>query len=360
MSDASATHAQSAELAPVRSDEQMDWINLEAHLLANLDGLEGPMEVLQFPGGHANLTYLIRFSERELVVRRPPLGPVAPGAHDMAREFKVLSKLWRYCPFAPRAFLLCEDADVIGATFFAMERRTGVVARGGIPPEMAHHDDVERRLSFALVDAMAELHSVDPEEAGLSDLGRPIGFVARQVSGWKERWDLAKDVEVPVFEDVFARLEASLPESSRTSIVHNDIKLDNCQFDPTAPDRVKSIFDWDMATLGDPLIDLGTLLGYWAEPGDAVPRTVTNATDMERYPRRAEIAAHYAERTGVPLAKITWYEAFAIWKSAVVLQQIYIRYKRGQTKDERFAKLGSVVPLLSQLASDTLAKGEGA
>ena len=360
MSEDSARQAQSLDLAPVRSDEQMDWGRLEAHLVEHLEDLEGPMEVMQFFGGHANLTYLVRFGSREIVVRRPPLGPVAPGAHDMTREFKVLSKLWRHCALAPRALLLCEDADIIGATFFAMERRTGVVARGGVPPEMVHHEDVERRMSFALVDAMIDLHSVDPDEAELSDLGRPIGFVARQVSGWKKRWDLAKDVEVPVIDEVFARLEASLPQSSRAAIVHNDLKLDNCQFDPTDPDRVKSIFDWDMATLGDPLIDLGTLLGYWGEVGDTVPRTATNAVDMERYPLRAEIAARYAERTGIPLARIGWYEAFAIWKAAVVLQQIFIRFKRGQTKDKRFAKLGEVVPLLAQLAAETLGKSEGA
>jgi len=232
MSESSPTQTQSSEVAPVRSDEQMDWDKLETHLVTNLEGLEGPMEVMQFFGGHANLTYLVRFGKREIVVRRPPLGPVPRGAHDMTREFKVLSKLWEHTTLAPRALLLCEDADVIGATFLAMERRTGVVARGGIPPEMAHHEDVERRMSFALVDAMIDLHDVDPDEVGLSDLGRPEGFVARQVSGWKERWDLAKDVELPAFDDVFARLEASLPESKKTAIVHNDLKLDNCQFDP--------------------------------------------------------------------------------------------------------------------------------
>ena len=354
------TESQSAEVAPVRSDEQMDWPRLEGYLLQNIPSLRGPMEVLQFPGGHANLTYLLRFPDQELVVRRPPLGPVAPGAHDMVREFKVLSKLWRHTPLAPRALLICRDSEVIGATFIVMERRQGTVLRGGIPAEMAGYENVERRVSFALVDAMVELHGIDPSEAGLQDLGRPEGFLGRQVAGWKKRWDLARDSDVPVFDDVFERLEAGLPESRRVSIVHNDLKLDNCQFDPADPDRVKSIFDWDMATLGDPLVDLGTLLGYWAEPSDTVPRTATNAIHMERYPRRDEIASHYAEQTGVPLEQIAWYEAFALWKAAVVLQQIYIRYVRGQTKDDRFAKLGKVVPLLAQTASATLAKAESA
>ncbi|MCH2172803.1 phosphotransferase family protein [Myxococcota bacterium] len=346
------------ELAPVRADEQMDWAALELHLRENLTDLNGDMEVLQFPGGHANLTYWVRFGDRELVVRRPPLGPLAPGAHDMAREYAVLSKLWKRFSPAPRAHLLCEDPSVIGATFFVMDRRRGVVIRDEIPGALKDHDSVERRVSFALVDAMAELHSIDPEEVGLSSLGRPDGFVARQVSGWYKRWGLAKDVDLPLFDEVHRRLEATLPDASRVSIVHNDLKLDNCQFDPNDPDRVGSIFDWDMATLGDPVIDLGTLLGYWQESDDEIKRGATRSLDITGFPTRREISERYASRTGISLALIAWYEAFALWKTAVVLQQIYIRYVRGQTKDERFASLGVQVPGLVTLASEVLSGAE--
>ncbi len=351
----SARPQEGPEVAPVRAGEEQDWGRAEAWIRERMPGLPEPLEVLQFPGGHANLTYLLRFGPRELVLRRPPFGPVAPGSHDMAREHKVLSRLWRHLDTAPRSYLLCEDESVIGARFFVMERRTGVVVRFRIPDALARHRDVGRRVSFALVDAMADLHDVDYEKADLADLGRPEGFVERQVSGWKKRFDQAKDAEIPLFDEVHARLARSLPASPRPSLVHNDLKLDNCQFDPADPDRVKSIFDWDMTTLGDPLVDLGTLLGYWAEPTDPADRSPTNAlTNQPGFPTRRELAERYAARRRVPLEQVAWYEAFALWKTAVVLQQIYIRYVRGQTRDERFAALGPRVPTLVRLASDVL------
>jgi aminoglycoside phosphotransferase (APT) family kinase protein len=343
------------ELAPVRPGEEQDWARVEAFLRERMPELPAPLEVLQFPGGHANLTYLLRFGDQELVLRRPPFGPVAPGSHDMVREYNVLSRLWEQLSTAPRAYLLCEDEGVIGARFFVMERRRGVVVRMRIPDEMRLHPDVERRVSFALVDAMADLHDVDYEKAGLAGLGRPEGFVERQVTGWKKRWDLAKDVEIPLFEEVHARLAATIPASPRASLIHNDLKLDNCQFDPADPGRVKSIFDWDMTTLGDPLVDLGTLLGYWTQADDPADRSPTHAlTSQPGFPTRREIALRYAHRRGVPLERIHWYEAFAIWKSAVVLQQIYIRFARGQTHDERFRGMGARVPALVKLAAEVL------
>lgn len=344
------------ELAPVRPDEEMDWPRLEAWLVETLGDVEGPMRVLQFPGGHANLTYCVRFGDRELVVRRPPLGPVAPGSHDMQREYTVLSKLWQVLPTAPRAYAFCGDEGVIGAPFLVMERRHGVVVRSAIPDEMAHHADVERRVSFALVDAMADLHAVDPDAVGLSELGRPKGFVLRQVEGWKSRWDRAKSEDLAAFDAVYERLRKSLPAPPSTSLVHNDLKLDNCQFEPANPDRVSAIFDWDMTTLGDPLVDLGTLLSYWPEPGDEVPRSPTVGAAREGYPSRREISERYAGHTGATLEAIAWYEGFALWKAAVVLQQIYIRFARGQTKDERFAALGGHVPRLVDCAADVLAR----
>jgi aminoglycoside phosphotransferase (APT) family kinase protein len=343
------------EVAPVRDGEDLDWGAAEAWIRQRLPELGAPFEVLQFPGGHANLTYLLRFGDRELVLRRPPFGPVAPGSHDMVREYNVLSKLWRHLGTAPRAYLLCEDEGVVGARFFVMERREGVVVRTAIPESMRYHENVERRVSFALIDAMADFHDVDYEAAGLAGLGKPEGFVARQVSGWKGRWDRAKNVEIPLFDEVHRRLEETLPKSGRVSLVHNDLKLDNCQFDPADPDRVKSIFDWDMTTLGDPLIDLGTLLGYWAQPGDGGDRSPTNSlTNQPGFPTRRELASRYAERRGVDLDAIRWYEGFAIWKTAVVLQQIYIRFVRGQTADSRFEALGTRVPTLVKLSSSVL------
>jgi aminoglycoside phosphotransferase (APT) family kinase protein len=329
----------------------MDWPRVADYLSSRIDGARGPMHVRQFPGGSANLTYLISFGAQEYVLRRPPLGPLAPGAHDMVREHKVLSRLYQAFDRAPRSYHLCTDESVIGAKFIVVERRTGVVIRDRFPDSMLGHSRLGQRTSYALVDAMAQLHNVDAQAIGLGQLGRPDGFVRRQVEGWAGRWELAKDEDVPRFYEIHRRLDAALPDPQRVSVLHNDLKFDNCQFDPDDPDRVKSIFDWDMATLGDPLIDLGTLLGYWTEDGDSAPRGVrpTGATDP--FPTRADITRRYAEVTGLDMQTINWYEAFAMWKTVVVVQQIYIRYARGQTKDPRFARIRDRVPTLLDAAS---------
>jgi aminoglycoside phosphotransferase (APT) family kinase protein len=351
------------ETAPVRSDEQMDWPRLAEYLAVHLDDATGPMEVLQFPGGSANLTYLVSFrpgrqasdnpvnaAAFEFVVRRPPLGPLARGAHDMVREHKVLSRLYLGYPKAPRCLLLCEDESVIGAKFIVCERRQGVVVRDRFPAGMTRHTDLALRVSGALVDAMAELHNLDPAVVDLLNLGRPDGFVERQISGWYQRWQAAKHQEVVEVEEIYQGLRANLPKPQRVSILHNDLKLDNCQFAPDNPDAVTSVFDWDMATLGDPLIDMGTLLGYWPEPGDSTPRAVRAEGANDEFPSRSEITARYAAKTGLDTSAIWWYEAFALWKTAVVLQQMYIRFRRGQTHDERFAALPERIPILLDCA----------
>jgi aminoglycoside phosphotransferase (APT) family kinase protein len=345
------------ELAEVRPGEELDWASLEAYVLAGIPELSGPMTVLQFPSGSANLTYLLRFDGTELVLRRPPFGVVAPGAHDMKREFRVLSRLWRVFDRAPRAFLFCDDHDVVGADFVVMERRAGEVVRGVVPKSMAHHHEVGRRISFALVDAMAEMHLLDPVASDLGDLGRPDGFAARQVSGWKTRWDLVRpDDGPPLMDELPDRLAAMLPEPTRVSIVHNDLKLDNCQFEPDNPDRVRSIFDWDMTTLGEPLIDLGTLLNYWPDPSDPPnARRVSHEGLLSMgLPTRAEVTARYAERTAIDVSSAGWYEAFAQWKTAVVIQQLHNRWVRGESTDPRMAVIADRLPVLAEGASNLL------
>lgn len=345
------------DVGGVRADEEMDWPRLEACLRAEMPIAlsDRPMRVEQFLGGHANLTYLLHFGDLELVMRRPPLGPIPKGGHDMKREHRVLSRLYRRLATAPRAYLFCDDPEVIGADFFIMERRNGVVVRRTFPEPLDRFPDVERRTSLALVRAMADLHSVDPDDVDLGDLGRPDGFMQRQLSGWYMRWGDAKDVDYPLFEDLHERLAADVPAPQRISLVHNDLKLDNCQFQPGDPDSVTSIFDWDMTTRGDPLADLGTLVGYWNEPGDPAPRIVMPEPVGGAYPTRVEIAREYADRMGgFDLSRLNWYEAFAMWKTAVVVQQIYIRFKRGQTADTRFARYNERVPPLLEMADATL------
>lgn len=349
-----------AEVAAVRPGEQLDWDAVEVWLRQQLPDeldLDGPLEVLQFPNGAANLTYLIRFGPTELVLRRPPFGTLAPGAHDMAREFKVLSRLWQHFDKAPRAYAFCDDRSVAGADFFVMERRRGEVIRGVIPPSMRHHRDVGRRIGLALVDAVAEFHLLDPAACGLADLGRPEGFVARQVGGWKKRWDLVADERWdPAMSDLHARLERSMPSTPRVSFVHNDLKLDNVMIDPDDPDRVVAFFDWDMTTLGDPLIDVGTLLSYWPDPSDGPNVRRASHDGMERMglPTRGEVAARYGERTGIDVSGIAWYEAFAQWKTATVIQQLHHRWKVGDSTDERMATIAEGIPLLVGTADELL------
>jgi aminoglycoside phosphotransferase (APT) family kinase protein len=345
--------AHDPDVAPVRAGEELPTEKLEPYLRERLPGARGPLTVLQFPHGHANLTYLLRFGDREFVLRRPPFGPVAPKSHDMAREYRVLSKLSPHFAPAPRAYLFCPDASIVGAIFVVMERRRGLVIRGHVPPEIDRFEDGRRRASFAMIDAIADFHDVDYRAIGLADLGRPEGFAERQVRGWKERWERAKDVELPLFDEVHAWLVAHLPSQPASSLVHNDLKFDNVMLDPENPDHVVAFLDWDMTTLGDPLVDLGTLLGYWVEAGDPPERGATLAvTAQPGFPKRREIAERYAERRKLDVSSLRWYEAFAIWKTAVVLQQIYIRFVRGQTQDARFAGMGSRVAVLVRIAAD--------
>jgi aminoglycoside phosphotransferase (APT) family kinase protein len=345
-------------LAPVRDADQLQWDRIDAYLRARMTEIaaEPPLEVRQFTNGAANLTYLLRFGAHELVLRRPPFGMIAPGAHDMKREWRVLSRLWRHFDRAPRAYLFCDDAAVGGADFFVMERRHGVVIRDEIPASMADHRDVGRRVSFALVDAMADLHLLDPEAAGVGDIGKPEGFVSRQVSGWRKRWELAEPLSR---EDVRSRmatigdrLERALPVPQRASIVHNDLKLDNCAFDPAEPDRVHAIFDWDMTTLGDPLVDVGTLLNYWPDPSDpaGTRRVGHDGLRSLGLPSRAELTARYMARTGLDATPVGWYEAFALWKTAVVVQQLHNRWRQGASADPRHEQIADSVPLLAAAA----------
>ena len=325
-------------LIPVRPGDELDWAALEVHLRAHLELPADAMHVRQFSAGHANLTYLLGFGDRSLVFRRPPRGTLAPGAHDMAREHKVLSRLWRAYPRAPRSDHYCDDESIVGAPFVIIEYREGEVVRATVPPSMAQQPDVERRICLALVDAMAELHAVDVDAAGLTDLGHPDGFAARQVSGWHDRWRrAAPDDPVPAMNDVAAQLAASVPEPPRVSVVHNDLKLDNCEFEAGDPDHVTSVFDWDMATTGDPLFDVANLLSS----SQSSPIWVVS---------RDDVAQRYAARSGIDITNIKWYEAFASFRTAVVVQQLYNRYARGESSDERLASLGDLVPGIADRA----------
>jgi aminoglycoside phosphotransferase (APT) family kinase protein len=351
MSDASMNDtAARPEVAPVRPGEELDWSALEDHLRAHLPQVRGDLSVLQFPNGSANLTYLVRFGEEAVVVRRPPFGTIAAGAHDMRREHTVLSRLHAAYPRAPLGLHYCADESVIGAHFLVSEYRTGVVVWDHVPEQLDVGPDPGRRIGFAVVDALADLHLVDHQACGLGELGRPDGYLERQVGGWQRRWEAVALDGRGVLDRVGELLARHLPRSGPPALVHNDFKVDNCQFAAGEPGVVTSVFDWDMATLGDPLTDLGTLLNYWPDgttPADGVP-----GVEHVGLPGRDEVVERYAARTGLDLTRsdVAWYEAFGCWKTAVILQQLYVRHLRGESADDRMTLRGEQVGRIAERA----------
>lgn len=353
------------DTAPIRPGEELDLESLEKYLRAHLPELmkenlpdSAAISIEQFPGGHSNLTYMVRLGAQEFVLRRPPFGPVAPTAHDMPREYRLLSMIHPVFDLAPNPYLLCEDTSVIGVPFYLMQRRRGLIIRRDIPEQIGDNMEMRRRVSAAMVDALASLHAVDIYSTGLAGIGKPVGFVTRQVKGWTDRWQRSKTSEVPEIDGVIGWLAERIPpepdpELGRpASLVHNDFKLDNVMVAPDDPARIVAILDWEMCAVGDPLVDLGIFLCYWAEKNDPEARreSISPVTTEPGWMSRAEITERYAEKTGRDVSGIAFYEAFALFKVAVVLQQIYFRYVRGQTQDERFKDFDRRVAGLARAA----------
>jgi len=345
------------QAAQVRPGEELPKGPLAAYLLAAL-GLrsDAELQISQFPGGYSNLTYLVRCGDRELVLRRPPFGSKVKSAHDMGREFRILSALYPIYGKVPRPLSYCDDDSVLGAPFYLMERVPGVILRKSPQPELGLVAAKMPALCAALCDTLCELHALDWAKAGLSELGRPEGYVERQVSGWSKRYRDAQTDEVPVVSEVMDWLARHIPASPPATLVHNDFKFDNVILDPGDLTRVVAVLDWEMATIGDPLMDLGTTLCYWVEAADP-PELIAarfGPTTLPGSYTRAELCARYAERSGRDLTHIVFYYCFGLFKTAVVVQQIYYRYKQGLTRDPRFAQLASSMRLLVEQARRAL------
>ncbi len=354
----------------MRAGEELDVAALDRylrdHLAVESSGLDQVnLQIEQFPGGHSNLTYLIRFGKQEFVLRRPPVGPVAPTAHDMPREYKLLSVINPLFPLAPKPVLLCDDPGIIGVPFYLMERRRGFIVRFTVPERIGDDLGLRRRLSEAVVDTLVALHAVDIEASGIVQIGKPAGFVTRQVRGWAERWQRSKTGELAEMDGVIQWLVDRIPPESATTptIVHNDFKLDNLMLDENDPARVVAVLDWEMCTVGDPLVDVGLLLTYWTMKGRGAGggdqnRSLRAVTNGPGWLTREEIIARYEAGTGRDLSRISFYETFARFKVAVIIQQIYFRYVQGQTHDERFRNFDGLVKELSVEALE-LAEGSG-
>ena len=342
----------------VRPGEDIDVPALSEWLETRFPPLGGPVRVEQFPAGHSNLTYLIHLGDRRMVLRRPPHG--ARIGHDMAREFRVLTGLFPVWPYVPEPLAFCDDPSVLGAPFYLMTEVEGVVLRGAAPPAGVDLGPATMEaLSERFVATLAGIHAVDVEAAGLADLDRGAGYVERQVRGWADRYGRSRTDDVPSIERAFAWLDEHRPPDSGTALVHNDFKYDNLVLDPVDVTIVKAVLDWEMATVGDPLMDLGSSLAYWVDPSDPLPLQATafGPTAREGSPDRAQLVAAYARATGRDVGDPVFYYVYGLLKLAVIVQQIYYRYHHGYTSDPRFAELNEMVGLLGTVAGRAIASG---
>jgi aminoglycoside phosphotransferase (APT) family kinase protein len=346
----------------IRAGEELDVERLVSYLREAVLELRGAekIEIQQFPSGHSNLTYFVKAAGQEYVLRRPPFGSKVKSAHDMGREYRVLSKLHPVYPIAPEPVAFCDDEAVIGAKFYVMRRLKGVIIRRQIPSELGLVPERLRKLDLALVDNLARIHSVDYTAAGLADLGKPDGYVERQVSGWIKRYKDSQTDDVPMFDRIAKWLTENMPKESTAALIHNDYKLDNVVLDAQDPTKIIGVLDWEMATLGDPLMDLGTAISYWVEDGDS------DEIKMMRYApttepgsiTRREFLARYEEAARRKVDNPLFYFVFGCMKNAVIIQQIYYRYKQGLTKDERFAMFIAGVHIACNHAARRLDMGE--
>ncbi|HET8843711.1 MAG TPA: phosphotransferase family protein [Ktedonobacteraceae bacterium] len=338
----------------VRAEEQLNWPKIEQYLRTHVPDIgAGTLQARQFPSGASNLTYQIRIGNWEGVLRRPPLGPVPPKAHDMRRESGLLERISPVFPLAPRPYVFCNDPEVMDAPFYVMERLQGVVVNSEFPPDVSVTPEFCRRLSETIVDTLVEIHAVPWQKAGLTEFGHPEGFMERQVKGWIERFMRSQTDESPDTTFVTRWLLEHIPQSPAPTLIHNDFKLNNILLNSEDLVHPTGVLDWEMATIGDPLFDLGVSLGYWVEQNDSEElRTILPAiTQFPGFFTRAEFMERYASKSRRDLSSMQFYLIFAYFKLSGIIQQIYVRWKRGQTQDERFASYGSRIHALVDYAT---------
>ncbi len=336
---------------PVREEDAFDASRVDAFLKQHIAGLEGVPAVTQFPGGASNLTYLLRYANRELVLRRPPRGAKAKSAHDMLREARVMNALKPSYPYVPAILARCDDAEVIGQDFYVMERFDGTVLRRDLPTALGLDRDGVHHLCTGFIDRLIELHNVDTTQPDLSALGKGEGYIARQVSGWSERWRQAATDGSDPCDDVLAWLDAHQPARDNAScVIHNDYRFDNVVLAADDPLRIIGVLDWEMATVGDPLMDLGGSLAYWVQADDdpvyqSFRRQPTHEAGMLT---RREVIAYYGQRSGLDVSNFGFYEVFGLFRLMVIIQQIYRRYALGQTTNPQFAGFGDAARYMGQ------------
>jgi len=343
----------------IRAGEELDLARLEPFLREHLPQADGPLSIEQFPSGHSNLTYLVRLGTHEYVLRRPPFGSKVKTAHDMGREFRVLKHLHKHYAPAPEPLCHTDDLDIIGAPFYVMRRIPGIILRRDPPPGMDITPGIATRLGESFIDNLADLHAVDYAAIGLADLGKPEGYMERQVRGWIKRYGGSQTDEIPEVDRVAAWLTEHLPADGGAALIHNDYKLDNVLLDASDITKIAGVLDWEMSTIGEPLSDLATTVSYWIEENDAPELQLIRwgPTTVPGSLTRQQLVDRYAERTGRDTSNIVYYFVFALFKTAVIAQQIYYRYHQGLTKDARFAFFIEATKILVRAADAAKDRG---
>ncbi len=348
------------ETSTARTGEELDEVRLAEYLRAELRIPVKDLLIKQFPAGSSNLTYLLNADEKEFVLRRPPFGNRVKTAHDMAREFRVLSSLSKVFHRAPKPILFCDDGSVLGGDFYLMERKKGLIIRGEAPDNLKESKELQRDVCRAFVKNLADLHSIDHASIGLEDFGKPEGYVQRQVVGWSQRYFNAKTDEWDELEKAIFWMNNNVPEDDDAALIHNDYKFDNVILDPDVLSTIVGVLDWEMATVGSPLMDLGTTLGYWMSPkegGEMLAMPFNPRVLMETISRQ-EIAEMYSDYSGRDISDVNFYYVFGTIKIAVIAQQIFFRYRKGFTADKRFRDFDRLVGKLGVIALKAIHDGK--
>ena len=332
----------------VRHGEELDVRAVGNWLIEHGEDISGSVEVTQYSGGASNWTYRLKYENADLILRRPPKGTKAKSAHDMKREYHVQHALAKYYPVVPEMLLLCQDESIIGSEFYVMKRIEGIIPRANLPKELNFGEQQVRELCINFIDKLIELHQVPFEGTDLEKLGKGDGYCRRQVEGWDSRYEKAKTLNVPSFKYVRQWLKDNIPTDSKTCVIHNDWRFDNVILDPTDPSKIIGVLDWEMATLGDPLMDLGSALAYWVEESDNAlfKATRRQPTHLKGMFTRAEVVEHYLNKTGLSTENWTFYEVFGIFRLAVIAQQIYYRFYHKQTNNPAFKDFWIVIHAL--------------
>jgi aminoglycoside phosphotransferase (APT) family kinase protein len=349
-----------SDTKPIRPGEELEEENLRKFLQGSFPEAQGEIEISQFPAGSSNLTYCVRIGAEEYVLRRPPFGNQVKTAHDMRREFNVLSKLSKVYRAAPAPLIYSDDEKIIGSEFYLMERRRGLIIRGKSPAELENSPELQRQVCESFIANLADLHALDYEKIGLGDLGRPEGYARRQVEGWTKRYLNSKTDEHAELEKVIEWLNSNIPESNNASLVHNDYKFDNIMLDPENLTEIVAVLDWEMTTVGEPLMDLGTTLGYWMskEVGDEMLSMPFNPRVLMENISRRDLVEIYQEKSRRDVSNILYYYVFGTFKISVIAQQIYFRFHKGFTQDKRFARFNHFVGALGKIALFAIEKGK--